>query len=119
MIFDSDSQKSYFTQRARDQLNLPTAGKESLSIKPLGLTSPANQLLWKTESKRGKYQQAVIKGDWNLCGVDNMFTDRRQEINTARNQCAHLQDIELADSNHGNEEFQIDLLIGSRFHVVI
>ena len=40
---------------------------------------------------------------------------RSQEINTAKNQFAHLQDIELADSNHGNEELQIDLLIGADF----
>ena len=36
-------------------------------------------------------------------------------MNTGNNQFAHLQDIELADSNHGNEELQIDLLIKADF----
>ena len=38
-----------------------------------------------------------------------------QQINIDKNQFAHLQDIELADSNHRNEELQIDLLIGADF----
>ena len=36
VIFDSGSQKSYITQRARDQLNPQTISKESLLIKTFG-----------------------------------------------------------------------------------
>ena len=36
MIFDSCSQRSYITSTAREQLNLPTVGKETLLIKTFG-----------------------------------------------------------------------------------
>ena len=42
-IFDSGSQKSYITQRTRDQLNPQTISKESLLIKTSEPTSPDNQ----------------------------------------------------------------------------
>ena len=43
VIFDSGSQKSYITQRARDQLNLPTMSTDSLLIKTFG-TNVIDQL---------------------------------------------------------------------------
>ena len=93
VIFDSGSQKSYITQHVRDQLILPSTGKESLLIKTYGNDVTSQP----TECEKVK----VSIGS--------------QQINTAQNQFAHLQDIELADSNHGNEELQIDLLIGADF----
>ena len=36
MIFDSCSQRSYITSKTREQLNLPTVGKETLLIKTFG-----------------------------------------------------------------------------------
>ena len=39
--------------------------------------------------------------------------------NTTKNKFAHLQDIELADSNHRNEELQNQFTRWSQFHVVI
>ena len=39
MIFDSCSQRSYITSMTRQQLNLPTVGKETLFIKTFGCDS--------------------------------------------------------------------------------
>ena len=39
MIFDSCSQRSYITSMTREQLNLPTVGKETLLIKTFGCDS--------------------------------------------------------------------------------
>ena len=57
VIFDSGSQKSYITRHARDQLFLPSAGKESLLIKTFGndVTSQPTDQSVKKWSKRGKH----------------------------------------------------------------
>ena len=41
---------------------------------------------------------------------------RSQEINTAKNKLAHLQDIELTDSNHGRRRRTATPSLGLRLH---
>ena len=38
-----------------------------------------------------------------------------QEIDTAKEHFTHLTEIELADGDHGNEDLEIDMLIGTDF----
>ena len=99
-----------------DQLFLPSTGKESLLIKTFGNDVTSQP----TECERVKVSVGNINKlssrEIEVFVVPTICSPiGSQEINTAKNQFAHLQDIELADSNHGNEELQIDLLIGADF----
>ena len=116
VIFDSGSQKSYITQHVRDQLILLTTGKESLSIKIFGNDVTSQP----TECEKVKVSVGNINKlssrETEVFVVPTICSPiRSQQINNAKNQCAHLQDIELANSSHRNEELQIDLLIGADF----
>ncbi|XP_044164876.1 uncharacterized protein LOC122948842 [Acropora millepora] len=116
VIFDSGSQKSYITQHARDHLILPSTGKESLLIKTFGndVTSQPTECE-KVRVSVGNINKLSSR-EIEVFVVPTICSPiGSQQINTAQNQFAHLQDIELADSNHGNEELQIDLLIGADF----
>ena len=115
-IFDSGSQKSYITQHARNQLILPSTGKESPLIKTFGNDATSQPTdCEKVEVSLGNINKLSSR-EIEVFVVPTICSPiESQEINTAKNQFAHLQDIELADSNHGNEELQIDLLIGANF----
>ena len=40
---------------------------------------------------------------------------RSQEIDTSKEHFTHLTEIQLADGDHGNEDLEIDMLIGADF----
>lgn len=116
VIFDSGSQKSYITQRARDQLNLPTISTDSLLIKTFGTDVNGHS----TEYDKVR---VVIKNvnKWSSREIEAFVVPTicapigNQEINTAKIHFKHLAEIELADCNHGNEDLPIDVLIGADF----
>lgn len=116
VTFDSGSQKSYITQRARDQLNLPTISTDSLLIKTFGTDVTGHS----TECDKVR---VVIKNvnRWSSREIEAFVVPTicapigNQEINTAKIHFKHLAEIELADCNHGNEDLPIDVLIGADF----
>lgn len=116
VIFDSGSQKSYITQRARNQLNSPTISKESLLIKTFGTDvtcqPTACEKIRVSVGNTNKLSSREIEAFVvpTICSPIGS-----QEINTAKNQFTHIRDIELADGDHGNKELEIDLLIGADF----
>ena len=107
VIFNSWSQKSYITQRARDQLNLPTISTDSHLIKTFG----TGVIDHSTECDKVK---VVIKNvnKWSAREIEAFVVPiicapiGNQEIDTAK---VHSAEIELAGCNHGNEDLPIDV----------
>lgn len=107
VIFNSWSQKSYITQRARDQLNLPTISTDSHLIKTFGTGVTDHS----TECDKVK---VVIKNvnKWSAREIEAFVVPiicapiGNQEIDTAK---VHSAEIELAGCNHGNEDLPIDV----------
>ena len=107
VIFNSWSQKSYITQRARDQLNLPTISTDSHLIKTFGTSVTDHS----TECDKVK---VVIKNvnKWSAREIEAFVVPiicapiGNQEIDTAK---VHSAEIELAGCNHGNEDLPIDV----------
>lgn len=116
VIFDSGSQKSYITQRARDQLNSPTISKESLLIKTFGSGVTGQP----TECEKVKVAVGNVNM-WSSREIEAFVVPTictpigSQEIDTAKEQFSYLTEIELADGDHGNENLEIDMLIGADF----
>ena len=116
LIFDSGSQKSYVTQRVRDQLSLPTISKESLLIKTFGIDVTGQPTACeKIKVSVGNTNKLSSKEIECFVVPTICAPIGNQEIDTAIKRFAHLRDIELADGVHGNEELEIDLLIGADF----
>jgi hypothetical protein len=96
-----------------DQLKLPTIAKESLVIKTFG-----NDEIYRKETcEKVKFTVGDIGGHFATKMEAYVVPDicapiSNQEIDRAKRCYAHLKKIDLADSNHGNEEMEIQLLIG-------
>ena len=95
-----------------DQLKLPTIAKESLVIKTFG-----NDEIYRKETcEKVKFTVGDIGGHFATKMEAYVVPDicapiSNQEIDRAKRCYAHLKKIDLADSNHGNEEMEIQLLI--------
>lgn len=116
VIFDSGSQKSFIKASVRDQLKLPTITKETLVINTFGNGKTDNEKICDRVqltvgdvggNSSTKMEAYVVP---EICAPINS-----QEINRAIHYYPHLKEIKLADSNHGNGEMEIDLLIGADY----
>ena len=109
ILFDSGSQLSYISPRARKILKLKTEKTRSVNLKTFGENATENTLdevkLCVKDSKNNEsiYVNAFVN---KIC---QPLTG--QHINFAVKEHEHLQNLKLADSND-NESLFIDILIG-------
>ena len=114
ILFDSGSQLSYISPRARDHLNLETICQKDISIKVFG----------KSQSKKTLdcVKFAVKSKDGNM----NLYVDafvnpvcypiEGQKIRLATVHYPHLKGLELADDNPNNLPLDVDILIGGNHY---
>ena len=111
-VMDSGSQRTYVTNRLREQLNLRVMRKESLQIKTFGATELQDiscnviELGVRVEGDDiMKFSALVVPSICNPLAS--------QPINYSRQSCDHLVGLELADSAEMSDVIEIDVLIGS------
>ena len=116
VILDSGSQKSFIKGSVRDQLKLPTITKEPLVIKTFG-----NKEIDRTETRDQVQFTVGDIGGFSKSRMEPTLYPRflhlisSQEIDRAKRCFTHLEEIDLADGNHGSEEMEIILLIGADY----
>ena len=111
-VMDSGSQRTYVTNRLREQLNLRVMRRESLRIKTFGSTEPQDvscdviELGVRVEGDDTMKFSALV-----VSSICNPLMS--QPINHSRQSCDHLVGLELADSAEMSDVIEIDVLIGS------
>ena len=113
ILFDSGSQLSYISPRARKFLELKSVKKAKLNIKVFGGES----------STKGVDQvQFLIKSKSGESVLVNAFENEickplvNQTIDFAAKKFSHLRNLTLADWNSGNNSLNVDILIGVDFY---
>ena len=112
LLFDSGSQLSYISPRARNKLKLKTLGTKDVSLKTFGNM--------KDKKVFDRVNFAVKSRDGNLNIYVNAFVSdicypiEEQVINIAQENYSHLRNLKLADSNPENLPMDIDILIGAQ-----
>ena len=107
LLFDSGSQQSYISPKARKLLELETLKERAVSIKSFGNKKTENIL------EEVKFTVKSINGN-EFIGVNALVLDichplENQAIEVAIKTYPHLQDLNLADSNPGNLPMDIDI----------
>ena len=113
MILDSGSQRSYVSDRLKNAINLPVIGTEQLEIKTFGNA--------RTVSRKMENVQFMIQNPRNDFSIVLSALSvplicaplQRQSIQFAQSKHKHLLELTLADNCSGNEDSQIDILIGA------
>ena len=114
ILFDSGSQNSFITPKARALLNLEIVTSKDMSIKEFGGG--------KVKSNLDVVRFCVKSKDKNLNIYVNAFVNEichplvNQEINLAKQSYPYLVGLDLADSNPENLNMDIDILIGADFY---
>ena len=109
ILFDSGSQLSYVTPRARSIIDLKTIGKKDMCVKTFGgakqkKSTDLVQFSIKTENGHVPVKALVSEISYPL---------RNQNLSHAKKNYEHLKGLKLADSNDDNQPLDVDILIGS------
>ncbi len=111
-IFDSGSQRSYITSRAKNALALIPEGEQHVSIVTFGSSRgdptvcPVVRVGMRTRSGRGK--------EFTLLTVPQICEPlSSQPITLSMERYDHLSGLELADFSDGETPLEVDVLIGS------
>ena len=113
LILDSGSQRSFVTTRVKNQLNLDAEGTENLMIKTFGGEAEELQtceflhLNIETESTYPDLSLTAFVVPTICQPLKHQTTQAAQEI------YHHLEGLNLADLNTGEEELEVDILVGS------
>jgi hypothetical protein len=113
LILDSGSQRSFVTTRVKNQLNLDAEGTENLMIKTFGGEAEELQtceflhLNIETESTYPDLSLTAFVVPAICQPLRHQTTQAAQEI------YHHLEGLNLADLNAGEEELEVDILVGS------
>ena len=111
-MFDSGSQLSYITPRARNALDLQTVDQKEIAIKVFGKTEETKTLdrvnicIKSRDSNLNIYMSTFVN---NVC-----FPIEGQNINIAARKYPHLGELELADDNPGNLPLEYRCACGQR-----
>lgn len=108
-LFDSGSQRTYITERARNFLDLPTEKTETININTFGSKQATSSIVKNVNVTAVTNKKNELKFN-ALCYPHICLPLQRHSIHFAR---SHFPDIHFADS--GNSNGEIDLLIGSDF----
>ena len=107
LLFDSGSQLSYISPRARNKLKLKTLGTKDMSLKTFGNMKDKKVF----DRVNFAVKQMVILIFTNAFVSDICYP---QVINIAQENYSHLRNLKLADSNPENLPMDIDILIGAQ-----
>ena len=113
ILFDSGSQMTFISEKARNQLNLKTVSKQSISVKSFGNNEnmkklDREQFCIKGTNGENLYASAYVS---NIC-----LSLNSQKIEVAKQKYDHLKEIKLADSNPYNSDLEVDILIDGDFY---
>ena len=115
MVFDSGSQRSYISEILQKTLNLPIAGQDTLLIKTFGEST--------AKLRRCDIVQMAVEADDGMQVYVSAYVVpvigapiSNQLIEFTQANYPHLQCLRLADNSHGDEELNIDILIGAVFY---
>ena len=116
ILFDSGSQRTYVTQNVRNTLKLKTIRTERMLIKTFGRNDnhiqklDVVQLRIKSEKDDGYiYIEALV-----VPTICSPLT--KQNISYTKNNFAHINNLELADSGDGLSVLSVGLLVGVDFY---
>ena len=114
LILDSCSQKSYVTRKLKERLQIPTKSTDKVLIEEFGNESGT---LKKCESVK-----IAVKGADNLTVfinayvVDNICSPiSNQAIDLVKFKYPHLTYLPLADSGNGNEDLEVEIMVGADY----
>ncbi|CAB4004998.1 Hypothetical predicted protein [Paramuricea clavata] len=113
LILDSGSQRSFVTTRVKNQLNLDAEGTENLMIKTFGGEAEELQTC---EFLHFNIEIESTYPDLSLTVfvVPTIYQPlRHQTTQAAQEIYHHLEGLNLADLNTGEEELEVDILVGS------
>ena len=112
VILDSGSQRSYITNRVRNQLDLPTERTDTMVIKTFGSEEEGIQTCDSVKFVlKSQYDQSEI----NLSAyvVPKICEPlQHQFISHAQQSYDHLRNLNLADCSTGIDNSEVDVLIG-------
>ncbi|XP_068697319.1 uncharacterized protein [Montipora foliosa] len=112
ILFDSCSQKSYISSRLRSKLSLRPIGSDTVLIQTFGNNEPS--------LKQCSIVQFALECQDNLTVFINAYEVElicgpitNQTIEIAQQCYPHLQGLPLADHSRGDEDLEIDVMIGA------
>ncbi|XP_068717114.1 uncharacterized protein [Montipora capricornis] len=112
ILFDSCSQKSYISSRLRSKLSLRPIGSDTVLIQTFGNNEPS--------LKQCSIVQFALECQDNLTVFINAYEVElicgpitNQTIEIAQQYYPHLQGLPLADHSRGDEDLEIDVMIGA------
>ena len=112
ILLDSGSQRSYVAKKVQDTLSLTTKSVETMLIKTFGSDQENKQtcdvVRLGMSLKNGGHLEMSLFAVPMICEPLSM-----QPIAYAEGRYPHLSGLELADFSHGNEDLEVDVLIGS------
>ena len=113
LILDSGSQRSFVTTRVKNQLNLDAEGTENLMIKTFGGEAEELQTC---EFLHFNIETESTYPDLSLTAfvvptICQLL--KYQTTQAAQKIYHHLEGLNLADLNTGEEELEVDILVGS------
>ena len=112
VILDSGSQRSYITNRVRNQLNLPTEKTETMVIKTFGSeeeriqTCDSVKFVLKSQHDQAEISLSAYAVPMICEPLQHQFTSQAQQSYD------HLRDLNLADCSTGIDNSEVDVLIG-------
>ena len=112
LILDSGSQRTYVSARLREHLNLPAESSQRISIKTFGSTKE-NTLC--VDVVRLSVATGQGEGVELSAFVVPIICDplQSQSIAEATHTYAHLNGLKLADYGSGEDNVEVDILVGS------
>lgn len=112
IVLDSGSQRSYITEKLKMELSLQSNGEQSMSIMTFGSRGEAPQVCDVVnvcmEVRGGQTRQLTLFTVPIICEPLTC-----QPISFCRDNFKHLSGLPLADPSDGDEQLQVDILIGS------
>ncbi|XP_068758056.1 uncharacterized protein [Montipora capricornis] len=112
LILDSGSQRTQVSARLREHLNLPAESSQRISIKTFGSTKENRQCV---DVVRLCVTTGQGEGVELFAFVVPIICDplQSQSIAEATHTYAHLKGLELADYGTGEDNVEVDILVGS------
>ena len=115
ILLDSCSQKSYVTMRLRNKLGLPSIGNETVLIKTFGNNEASLKKCDIVQfALECQDQLTVFVNAYEVDLICGPITN--QTVAVAQQSYPHLQGLPLADCSHGDEELEVDIMIGADYY---
>ena len=114
LLFDTGSQLTYISPKARSELNLATVGKREIAIKTFGNVISKKTVDIVEFAVKSKDQSMNIYVKALVSDICHPIEE--QKIDLAQEKYSHLHKLNLADSNPNNLPMIIDILIGADYY---